>query len=211
MEIIAAIINIGIDKLSLIGGVLLIMISIFCVKPISVFRIIRLPAIDVTGRSISAIIGIILLLFSFFAFIANAKIGIFSVPPTNGERHNNAAFNFISNAHAVEVNKKFLQQYRPTKVQLPSGDDIILYVGDVHAVSPFKLLIIRPAENIKINETISYSTLISTMDKGDIINEVSVMRGSQISFTYNSRDYTLEITQVRWYLFGPDYVSFTIK
>ena len=209
MEVLLAIINSSFDKLSLIFGVLLIMVSIFCTKPIVILRT-RLPAIDAVGRGISAFVGLILLSIAIFAFVATANIGLFSTPPSE-EKYIGRIIRFTGNAYASDISRITIQQYHPKVVALPSGEEVIVFADNIKALKPSRLVIFRPRGGVRqFSNKITYSSLLEMMGNDHLLFEGPVAQDVLNTFEYKNYRYSIRVDEVLWYLFGSDYLRISI-
>jgi len=165
----------------------------------------------VIGRSISAFVGLILISIALFAFIATAKVGLFSTPPTAEGKPIGAIFRVIGNAYANENARITIQQYRPKVASLPSGEEIIVFADNIKAVKPSHLAIFRRNKDVKqLPKLMTYISLIEKMGFDQLIIEGAVVQDGTYTFEYNKTRYSLRVDEVLWYLFGPDYMRISI-
>ncbi|MCF6257403.1 MAG: hypothetical protein L3J98_17690 [Gammaproteobacteria bacterium] len=210
MEWITAIINSSFDKLSFFGGIAFIMVSVFCINPV-VFGPIKLPTIDKIGRSVSAIIGIILLAIPLFVFLANANVGLFSAPPSENKNHTGSAFSFISSAYAGVGNAVTIQQYYPKLVKLPSGEQFVFFADNIKPIKPSKLLIFKTDDKGILDKKIKYKSLIGKLERSQVLFEGSVTQDGTYVVEHKGKKYSIKIDEVLWYLYGADYMSISIS
>ena len=122
MEAIVALVNASFDKLMFVAGVFLVLVMVFCKKPVQ-FRYIRLPAIDWLGRAVSGLIGTGLIVVSVWMWTSSADIKLISVPP--------------------RPNSEVLQQDKPTKLRLSDGEEIGALAHSIMARNPSRIVIFK--------------------------------------------------------------------
>lgn len=212
MDTLAAIINVSSDKLSFIGGVTFVLVSIFCTKAVRLGPV-QLPAIDSLGRGISAAIGVILLLWALFVWTASANVGLFSTPPQISYNSGSIKNILFSTAHAADGEALTLEQYHPKKVTISDGEELGIYADNITARNPSRIVVFKLNEKITpdLGKRISYDSLIKKIGRSSILLEASATQGGQYTFTSDRRPRTLKIEQILWYVFGADYMVVNLK
>ena len=212
LDIFKEIINATYDKVTFIGGLFFVMVSVFCSRPVALWKI-KLPAIDRIGRSISGAIGILLLIISLFVWFSMAKVGLFSTPkPTVGQGSH--LFQLIKNAYAQEGNEFTIQQYRPVRAIIARGETIGLYTDDIKRAEPSRLVLFKArhlTNNSIWNEKIKYAELINKIGRENVIFENYVTNKGRYEFLLENKRYSLHVIEIYWYLFGSDYIVVEIK
>ena len=210
MDIIVSIINASYEKVTFIGGLALIMVSIFCSRPVTVLKV-KLPVIDNIGRSISGIVGLLLLLASLFIWLATANVGLFSTPPSND--NNVSLLQIIKSAYANTSERFTIQQYRPIKIKISSGEQLGVYADNIKPVKPSRIIIFK-AEGMSYDfwgKKIDYESLKQRIGDNNIMFEASVTQKGKYSFLYSNKRYFLQVKEIFWYLFGSDYITIEVK
>ena len=212
MKELVELINIAYDKLMFVGGLILILISVFSKRPVIIGPV-NLPAVDKLGRSISVFFGILLLLFTLFVWVNSYK-GLIA-PSAKAIETGSADLSFIKRAYAADSDRKLIQQYRTEEIRLTSGEKIYVYAGNIR--SPRKqvpLVLFKPAneiiEDIK-GKKIKYKEFKDIISHSTIILSESVSEGSEYSFSYKDRQYRLKIDEILNYLIGTDYMYIKIN
>lgn len=210
MQALIVLVNSTYDKLSFAGGAIFMLVSIFCAKPITLWKI-RLPAIDGYGRIMSGIVGGILLLWTMFVWTTNnLDIGIFSTKPTLTSRGNEVSHIFFSAAVAAN-DEIVLQQYRPHTTALPGGEIIGLYADNIRPRSPSRLVLFVPNNKINphLGKKTTYNELIKIVGRENIVFEADVVQNQSYQFNWGSAK-SIKIERILWYVVGTDYMVLQI-
>lgn len=226
METLAAIINVSSDKLSFIGGVTFVLVSIFCTKAVRLGPV-QLPAIDHLGRGMSAAIGILLLLWALFMWIPPNVGGLFSNPPKTKISYESGSIKnmLFSAAHAADKQglppkqglplkqEWTLKQYHPIRVKISDGEEIGIYADNVRAIHPSRIVVFKLNEKITpdLGKKISYDSLIEKIGHSAILLEASATYGGQYTFTSDRGQHTLKVERILWYVFGTDYMVVSLS
>lgn len=206
IDLIKEILNLAFEKLLLASGLCLIIVTIFCSKPLVIFKI-KLPAIANLGRIVSGVFGTALILLSLFIWNANAKVGLFSIPPN---QKNSSLLQIISPAYAQAI-EIIIRQYHP-KQQTISGETFGFYADNIKPTSPSRIIIFKTNDSYQFwGNRIDFDSLKQQVGDANIIFEASVVREGQYGFQYNNKKYFIRIKEILWYLFGADYMIIEIE
>ncbi len=192
MEFIVALINAGSDKVSFFAGLCLLLVAVFCHKPVTLGRI-RLPRIDNLGRSVSLVIGLVLLGWPVFSWTAGSNVGLISREPA--------------------PQSVVLQAERPQEFMLPTGEAIGVFAYDISSRGTFHLLLFNVGRNAEqfIGKDVSHSALMQKIGQGAVIYDQALTRGGTYHFTLNGRQHSLQVKRVDWFLIGADYAVLEIE
>lgn len=209
MESLVSIINASFDKIMFLSGLVLIMITVFGSNPITIAKL-KLPALDNIGRTISGIVGFLLIIASLFVwFFSTTNVGLFAPPP--GAK-NISLFQIITPAYAESSVEITLPQYRPTQIKLDSAESLGVYVDNIKPTSPSRLILFK-TQNLKPefwNTLVSYSAVKKQLSNDAILFEDTVEQEGKYSFLYKNKKYVFQVKEIFWYLFGSDYITLVV-
>lgn len=192
MDAIVALINSSSDKVGFVGGVLFLLVVVFCEKPV-VLGSVKLPAIDTVGRVISGIFGTILISWALFVWSAQSNVGIFS--------------------HEPPPNSIVVKQGQPKQARLSTGDSIGVYAYNITSKGTADIVLFELngfPQNL-LNKDISYSKLTQTLGSSSIIWRQTVRQGVTNQFTRNNHQHTLKVDRIDWFLIGSNYVVVSVN
>lgn len=213
-----AILGAEFPKLCFLGGLLLLLITIFCSRSVRIGPI-KLPKIDLFGRILAGVIGLALISVPVLSWFVGTTIGlvpVFSQSASTDVGDQNS-FSLIQTAFA-KGDEKLLQTFKIKQShikKLNAGDGrLYLYVGDVHLKSPSDLLIYKAKREyvttFKEGHRIEYKNILKTLKAEDIVLQAKVKEGVEISFDYQGKKFKLKVAKVIWYLLASDFMEIQI-
>lgn len=214
----SAILGAQFPKLCFLGGLLLLLITIFCSKSVRIGAI-KLPKIDRFGRILAGVIGLTLISVPVVSWFVGTTIGLvpISTQSTSGDIREQNSYMLINTAFAKE-SEKLLQTFRIKqrhikKLNLGDGK-LYLYVGDVHLKSAVDLLIYKAKREyvitFKEGLNIEYKNILNSLKAEDIVLQSKVKEDVEILFGYQGKKFKLKVAKVIWYIMGSDVIEIQI-
>jgi hypothetical protein len=219
-EILSAVLGADFPKLCFGGGLLLLLIAIFCRRAVKLGPV-TLPEIDLAGRIGAGFVGLALISVPVASWVTGTTIGLVKGPEQSASTSiggkGSIKFGLIGEAYAQE-SERLLQSIKIEEEHVKriniGAAELCLYVGDVHLKEPSRLLIFIAKQEytskFKEGNRIDYSEIRDAVRKEDIIYYSKVKEGIEATFGCQGKQYRLKVTKVVWYIFGSDFMRIQI-
>lgn len=188
-EVIIELLNSSSDKIAFFGGIVFLLVAIFCSNPVKIWKI-QLPSIDVFGRIFSVLMGLVLFSWVFIVWTSESQIALISAPP--------------------DQNSVVLKQNDPEITELSNGENIGALAYNISSGGATFIALFELGSVTIPEGTVSSKSFLNTIES-DIVWNQKATQGEIHQFNYRGNQHTLSVDKVYWYLFGPDYVVATIQ
>ena len=208
MNVLLKIVNMSPLGLCLVASIVLLMISIFCTKKITIGPV-SLPKADPPGRVLAAVTGIALLCLFIYLMVSSFS-GLFA-PAYLKKGQSSHVIPFIRVANANPTDSVILEQEHYKEVTLADGTRLGVYVGDINPIGPNWLLISAP-ENLSLESGNKYSEeeaqqLVIPQNR---LLSAQVLGGYDSSILLGNRPIRIEVIKVHWFLFDSDFMELRV-
>ena len=208
MNVLLKIVNMSPLGLCLVASIVLLMISIFCTKKITIGPV-SLPKIDSPGRVLAAVTGIALLCLFIYLMVSSFS-GLFA-PTYLKEGQSSQVIPFIRVANANPTDLVILEQEHYKEVTLADGTKLGVYVGDINPIGPNWLLIAAP-KKLSLESGNKYSEeeaqrLIIPQNR---LLSAQVLGGYDSSILLGNRPIHIEVIKVHWFLLDSDFMELRV-
>ena len=218
MDILCALLGAEFPKLCLVGGLILLLIAIFCTKKVRTPWV-TLPPIDRLGRLLAGVIGIVLIAVPVTSWFVGTTIGLVPVSGRDSSTDRTGMNTYLLSEPAfAENNDEVPQRFRIRQRRIRRLDigqeELNVYVGDIHLRGLSDLLIYRSrreyTEVFKEGIKIKYDTIWKALKEEDILLQAKIKEGVETTFKIQGKYFKLTVVKVLWYLFGSDFMEIQI-
>lgn len=220
IEFFNALLGANFDKLSFISGLILLSIAIFCRREV-VIGPLKLPKIDLLGRVLACVFGILFITPAMASCYFDTTIGLyrFSQKPSSISPEKNSSW-FVSEALAKDQGTLLqsfeIKENHVIKLGDNIGDgELCFYVGDIKLKKASTLIVYKLTKEYA-NETpfgkeIKEKKIERILKIDDIVVEATVKEGNDIKFKYKNTRYNIRISKVIWLVFGSNFMEIQIS
>ena len=208
MNVLLKIVNMSPLALCLVASIVLLMISIFCTKKITIGPV-SLPKADPPGRVLVAVTGIALLCLFIFLMVSSFS-GLFA-PRNLKEGQSSQIIPFIRVASANPTDSVVLEQEHYKEVTLADGTKLGVYVGDINPIGPNWLLIADPKDlTLESGNKYSEEETQQLVVPQNRLLSAQVLDGYDSSILLGDRLIRIEVIKVHWFLFDSDFMELQV-
>ena len=199
----------SIPGLCLVASFVLIIISIFCTKKLTIGPV-SLPKTDPPGRALAAVSGIVLLCVFVYLAVVGSFSGLFA-PSDLKSGQSSLAIPFIRDANASPTDSVILEQEHYKEVTLADGTELGVYVGDINPIGSNWLLIASPKpSSLKSGTKYSEEEAQQLVKPQDRLLSAQVLSGYDSSILLGGQPIRIEVIKVHWFLFDSDFLELRV-